>query len=137
VLVHRGALRNARTGNAAHGGNAALGNTDRPRPRQRGPRRRRRSEQRRQDDRERQPAADVAGPNPTDLRHLHLSPSDRLRAGRYRLRGRCPRERDPGVARNAVCEQLDYGRRYRSNQVQRSFENTAVNQQALEVVMGA
>jgi phage/plasmid-like protein (TIGR03299 family) len=39
------------------------------------------------------------------------------------------------VAWNAVCEYLDYGRRYtsRTNQVQRSFEDTALKQRALDL----
>jgi phage/plasmid-like protein (TIGR03299 family) len=43
------------------------------------------------------------------------------------------------VAWNAVCEQLDYGRRYtaRTNQVQRSFEDTTLKQRALELVIAA
>jgi hypothetical protein len=37
----------------------------------------------------------------------------------------------------AVANNLDYGRRYttRSNQVQRSFEDTTLKQRALELVM--
>ena len=43
------------------------------------------------------------------------------------------------VAFNAIAEHLDYGRRYttRSNQVQRSFEDTTIKQRALELVMTA
>ena len=43
------------------------------------------------------------------------------------------------VALNAVAEQLDYGRRYtsRTNQMQRSFEDTALKQRALELVLAA
>jgi hypothetical protein len=43
------------------------------------------------------------------------------------------------VAFNAVAEHLDYGRRYtsRSNQVQRSFEDTALKRRALGLVMAA
>jgi phage/plasmid-like protein (TIGR03299 family) len=43
------------------------------------------------------------------------------------------------VAFNAIAEQLDYGRRRtsRTNQVQRSFEDTALKQQALELVLAA
>ena len=43
------------------------------------------------------------------------------------------------VAFNAIAEHLDYGRRYtsRTNQVQRSFEETALKQQALELVLAA
>lgn len=40
---------------------------------------------------------------------------------------------------NAIAEQLDYGRRYtaRTNQVQRSFEDTAFKQRALELLRTA
>jgi NAD-dependent SIR2 family protein deacetylase len=40
------------------------------------------------------------------------------------------------VAWNAIAEHLEYGRRYtaRTNQVQRSFENTALKQRALDLV---
>ncbi len=43
------------------------------------------------------------------------------------------------VAFNAIAEQLDYGRRYarRSNQVQRSFEDTSLKQRALDLVLAA
>jgi phage/plasmid-like protein (TIGR03299 family) len=43
------------------------------------------------------------------------------------------------VAFNAIAEHLDYGRRYtsRTNQVQRSFEDTALKQRALDLVMAA
>jgi phage/plasmid-like protein (TIGR03299 family) len=43
------------------------------------------------------------------------------------------------VAFNAIAEHLDYGRRYttRTNQVQRSFEDTALKQRALELVIAA
>jgi len=43
------------------------------------------------------------------------------------------------VAFNAIGEHLDYGRRYtaRTNQVQRSFEDTALKQRALELVLDA
>jgi phage/plasmid-like protein (TIGR03299 family) len=43
------------------------------------------------------------------------------------------------VAFNAIAEHLDYGRRYtsRTNQVQRSFEDTALKQRALELVLTA
>jgi hypothetical protein len=43
------------------------------------------------------------------------------------------------VAFNAIAEHLDYGRRYttRTNQVQRSFEDAALKQRALELVMAA
>ncbi len=43
------------------------------------------------------------------------------------------------VAWNAVCEQLDYGRRYttRTNQVQRSFEDVALKHRALQLVIAA
>jgi phage/plasmid-like protein (TIGR03299 family) len=43
------------------------------------------------------------------------------------------------VAFNAIAEHLDYGRRYtsRTNQVQRSFEETALKQRALELVIAA
>ncbi len=43
------------------------------------------------------------------------------------------------VAFNAIAEHLDYGRRYtsRSNQVQRSFEDTSLKQRALEFVSAA
>jgi phage/plasmid-like protein (TIGR03299 family) len=43
------------------------------------------------------------------------------------------------VAFNAIAEHLDYGRRYttRTNQVQRSFEDTTIKQRALELVMTA
>jgi phage/plasmid-like protein (TIGR03299 family) len=43
------------------------------------------------------------------------------------------------VAFNAIAEHLDYGRRYmsRTNQVQRSFEDTATKQRALELVLAA
>ena len=43
------------------------------------------------------------------------------------------------TAFNAVAEHLDYGRRYtaRTNQVQRSFEDTAIKQRALDLVIAA
>ena len=43
------------------------------------------------------------------------------------------------VAFNAVAEHLDYGRRYtsRSNQVQRSFEDTSLKQRVLELMSAA
>jgi len=43
------------------------------------------------------------------------------------------------TAFNAIAEHLDYGRRYtsRTNQVQRSFEDTALKQRALELVSAA
>ena len=43
------------------------------------------------------------------------------------------------TAFNAIAEHLDYGRRYtsRTNQVQRSFEDTALKQRALELVAAA
>ena len=43
------------------------------------------------------------------------------------------------VAFNAVAEQLDYGRRYtsRTNQVQRSFEDTSLKQRAIQLVSAA
>jgi hypothetical protein len=43
------------------------------------------------------------------------------------------------IAFNAIAEQLDCGRRYttRSNQVQRLFEDTALKQRALELVLKA
>ena len=43
------------------------------------------------------------------------------------------------VAFNAIAEELDYGRRYtsRTNQVQRSFEDTGLKQRALELVLVA
>jgi hypothetical protein len=41
------------------------------------------------------------------------------------------------VAFNAIAEHLDYGRRYtsRTNQAQRSFEDTTLKHSALEVVL--
>jgi hypothetical protein len=43
------------------------------------------------------------------------------------------------VAFNAIAEHLDDGRRYtrRTNQVQRSFEDTALKQRALDLVLAA
>ena len=43
------------------------------------------------------------------------------------------------TAFNAVAEHLDYGRRYtaRTNQVQRSFEDTSLKQHALDLVIAA
>ena len=43
------------------------------------------------------------------------------------------------VAFDAIAEHLDYGRRYttRTNQVQRSFEDTALKQRALDLVLAA
>jgi hypothetical protein len=43
------------------------------------------------------------------------------------------------VAFNAIAEHLGYERRYtsRTNQVQRSFENTGLKQRALELVLAA
>jgi len=43
------------------------------------------------------------------------------------------------TAFNAIAEHLDYGRRYtaRTNQVQRSFEDTAIKQRALDLVVAA
>jgi phage/plasmid-like protein (TIGR03299 family) len=52
------------------------------------------------------------------------------------------RGNSPGTkwtAFNAIAEHLDYGRRYtaRTNQVQRSFEDTAIKQRALDLVVAA
>jgi hypothetical protein len=43
------------------------------------------------------------------------------------------------VAWNSVCEHVDYGRRYtsRTNQVQRSFEDTSLKQRALDLVLAS
>jgi hypothetical protein len=43
------------------------------------------------------------------------------------------------VTVNAIVEHLDYGRRYttRTNQLQRSFEDTTLRQRALELVKAA
>jgi hypothetical protein len=43
------------------------------------------------------------------------------------------------VAFNAIAEHLDYGRRYttRTNQVQRSFEDTLLKQRALDLIAAA
>jgi hypothetical protein len=43
------------------------------------------------------------------------------------------------VAFNAIAEHVDYGRRYtaRTNQVQRSFEDTALKQRALELILAS
>ena len=43
------------------------------------------------------------------------------------------------TAFNAIAEHLDFGRRYtsRTNQVQRSFEDIALKQRALELVVAA
>jgi len=43
------------------------------------------------------------------------------------------------VGFNTIVEHLDYGRRYtsRTNQVQRSFEDTGLKQRALELVLAA
>lgn len=43
------------------------------------------------------------------------------------------------VAWNAIGEQLDHGRRYmmRTNQAQRSFEDIALTQRALELILDA
>ena len=51
--------------------------------------------------------------------------------------GNSPRSK--WTAFNAVAEHLDYGRRYtaRTNQVQRSFEDTALKQRALDLVVAA
>jgi phage/plasmid-like protein (TIGR03299 family) len=51
--------------------------------------------------------------------------------------GNCPGTR--WVAFNAISEHLDYGRRYtsRTNQVQRSFEDAALKQRALDLVVAA
>lgn len=56
--------------------------------------------------------------------------------------GETPPGNSPGsewVAFNAIAERLDYGRRYttRTNQVQRSFEDTSLKQRVLELVMTA
>jgi hypothetical protein len=53
-----------------------------------------------------------------------------------------PTGNSPGtkwVAFNAIAEHLDFGRRYtsRTNQVQRSFEDTALKQRALDLVLAA
>ena len=91
------------------------------------------------------------------LRHLWVIDDDtgaRARANRERaiehvlaiFRGRGAvgdtTGNSPGTkwtAFNAVAEHLDYGRRYtsRTNQVQRSFEDTALKQRALELVSAA
>ena len=51
--------------------------------------------------------------------------------------GNCPGSK--WVAFNAIAEHLDYGRRYttRTNQVQRSFEDTSLKQRALELIAAA
>jgi hypothetical protein len=51
--------------------------------------------------------------------------------------GNCPGTK--WCACNAIAEQLDYGRRYtsRTNQVQRSFEDTSLKQRALELLHAA
>jgi hypothetical protein len=43
------------------------------------------------------------------------------------------------TAFNAIAEHLDFGRRYtaRTNQVQRSFEDTALKQRTLDLVLAA
>ena len=91
------------------------------------------------------------------LRHLWVIDDDtgtRARANRERaiervlaiFRGRGgagdTTGNSPGTkwtAFNAIAEHLDYGRRYttRTNQVQRSFEDTALKQRALELVAAA
>ena len=91
------------------------------------------------------------------LRHLWVIDADtgaRARANReraiervltiYRGRGAAgdTTGNSPGskwTAFNAIAEHLDYGRRYtsRSNQVQRSFEDTGAKQRALELVSAA
>jgi len=91
------------------------------------------------------------------LRHLWViddNTGPRARANRERaiehvlaiFRGRGPAGdttgNSPGskwVAFNAISEHLDYGRRYttRTNQVQRSFEDTSLKQRALELVSAA
>jgi hypothetical protein len=91
------------------------------------------------------------------LRHLWVIDDDtgaRARANRqraiervlsiYRGRGIAgdTTGNSPGTkwtAFNAIAEHLDYGRRYtsRTNQVQRSFEDTALKQRALELVTAA
>jgi hypothetical protein len=91
------------------------------------------------------------------LRHLWVIDEDagrRARANRERaieqvvavFRGRGTAGdttgNSPGTkwaAFNAIAEHLDYGRRYttRSNQVQRSFEDTGLKQRALELVSAA
>ena len=91
------------------------------------------------------------------LRHLWVIDDDtgpRARANRERaiehvlaiFRGRGPAGdttgNSPGTkwtAFNAISEHLDYGRRYttRTNQVQRSFEDTSLKQRALELVSAA
>ena len=47
--------------------------------------------------------------------------------------------RSKWVAFNAIAEHLDYGRRYtaRTNQVQRSFEDTSLKQRVLELIAAA
>ena len=60
----------------------------------------------------------------------------RLRRRRGETVGNSPGSK--WTAFNAIAEHLDYGRRYtsRTNQVQRSFEDTSVKQRALESVLG-
>ena len=88
------------------------------------------------------------------LRHLWVIDDDSARANRERaiervlaiFRGRGgagdTTGNSPGskwTAFNAIAEHLDYGRRYtsRTNQVQRSFEDIALKQRALELVAAA
>ena len=91
------------------------------------------------------------------LRHLWVIDDDtgaRARANReraiervlaiYRGRGAAgdTTGNSPGskwTAFNAIAEHLDYGRRYtsRTNQVQRSFEDTSLKQRALDLVAAA
>jgi hypothetical protein len=51
----------------------------------------------------------------------------------------CPRPGSEWVVFNAIAEHFAYGWRYttRTNQVQRSFEDTSLKQRALELVMAA
>ena len=78
------------------------------------------------------------------IQHVRQPPgwpqSSMLFAGRGIMRTR--RGNSPGTkwtAFNAIDEHLDYGRRHtsRTNQVQRSFEDTSLKQRALELVSAA
>ena len=62
-----------------------------------------------------------------------------MRRGRDRGVRRATSPGTKWTAFNAIAEHLDFGRRYttRTNQVQRSFEDTSLKQRALELVSAA
>lgn len=71
------------------------------------------------------------------LRHLWTTDEDMSKVARANRER--PSAGTKWVAFNAIAEHLDYGRRYtsRTNQVQRSIEDIATKQRALDLVQAA